>query len=76
MTNFTTITMQDEFDVAGAPNSDMWGFDIGRGNDGWGNKELQYYTDRSDNVVVEDGMLKIIEVFVKILITLLLVSFI
>jgi beta-glucanase (GH16 family) len=51
--------MQDEFDVAGVPNSDIWGFDIGKGTDGWGNKELQYYTDRSDNVIVEDGMLKI-----------------
>ena len=59
VTNFTTITMQDEFDVAGAPNSDIWGFDIGKGTDGWGNKELQYYTDHSDNVVVKDGMLKI-----------------
>ena len=59
VTNFTTITMQDEFDVDGAPNSDIWGFDIGRGSDGWGNKELQYYTSRPENVVVADGMLKI-----------------
>ncbi len=59
VTNFTTITMQDEFDVAGAPNSDIWGFDVGRGTNGWGNNEMQYYTDRPENVVVEDGMLKI-----------------
>ena len=59
VTNFTTITMQDEFDVAGAPNSDVWGFDVGRGTNGWGNNEMQYYTDRPENVVVEDGMLKI-----------------
>lgn len=32
-----------------------WAFDIG--GDGWGNNELQYYTDRSENVRVEDGML-------------------
>ena len=58
VTNFTNITMQDEFDVAGAPNSTIWGYDIG-GN-GWGNNELQYYTDRPENAIVEDGVLKII----------------
>lgn len=61
VTNFETIVLQEEFDVDGAPNSAVWGYDIGRGgnNDGWGNNELQYYTDRPENVVVEDGMLKI-----------------
>ncbi len=47
----------DEFDVDGAPNSSKWGFDIGAG--GWGNGESQYYTDRSENVIVENGLLKI-----------------
>ena len=51
--------MQDEFDVNGAPNAAMWTYDIGTGVNGWGNNELQYYTDRAENVVVEDGMLKI-----------------
>lgn len=32
-----------------------WAFDIG--GDGWGNNELQYYTDRSENARVEDGLL-------------------
>ncbi|WP_299549248.1 glycoside hydrolase family 16 protein [Seonamhaeicola sp.] len=59
VTNFETLTMSDEFDVDGAPNSAIWGFDIGTGDNGWGNNELQYYTDRPENVVVEDGMLKI-----------------
>lgn len=59
VTNFNTISMQDEFDVDGAPNPAMWTYDIGTGNNGWGNNELQYYTDRPENVVVEDGMLKI-----------------
>lgn len=58
VTNFTNITMQDEFEVAGTPNPSIWGYDIG-GN-GWGNNELQYYTDRPENVLVEDGVLKII----------------
>lgn len=59
VTSFNTIVLQEEFDVDGAPNSAVWGYDIGTGDNGWGNNELQYYTDRPENVVVEDGMLKI-----------------
>ena len=36
-----------------------WSYDIGTGNNGWGNKESQYYTDLRSNVIVEGGMLKI-----------------
>lgn len=56
---FDIITMQDEFDTEGAPNDKIWGYDIGTGTNGWGNNELQYYTDRPSNVEVKDGMLKI-----------------
>jgi beta-glucanase (GH16 family) len=59
VTKFDIITMQDEFDVAGTPNDKIWGYDIGTGTNGWGNNELQYYTDRTSNVEVKDGMLKI-----------------
>lgn len=61
VTNLNNLVLQDEFDVNGAPNPAIWTFDIGRGpnNDGWGNNELQYYTDRPENIVVENGMLKI-----------------
>ena len=52
-------TFADEFDKNGALNSDLWTYDIGTGDNGWGNNELQYYTDRPENVVVENGMLKI-----------------
>ncbi|MGB5376791.1 glycoside hydrolase family 16 protein [Muriicola sp.] len=57
--NFTTLTMQDEFDTSGAPNSSIWGYDIGNGpnGDGWGNQELQYYTDRPENVTINNGIL-------------------
>ncbi|NER10648.1 glycoside hydrolase family 16 protein [Muriicola jejuensis] len=55
--NFTQLTMQDEFDLDGAPNSALWGYDIGTGTDGWGNQELQYYTDRPENVTVNNGVL-------------------
>jgi beta-glucanase (GH16 family) len=60
---FTELVMQDEFDIAGAPNSAIWGYDLGTGNSdtgaGWGNNELQYYTDRSENVKVQNGFLLI-----------------
>lgn len=55
----TQLVLQDEFDVDGAPNPSLWSFDIGTGNNGWGNNELQYYTDRPENIIVENGMLKI-----------------
>ena len=55
VTNFTNLTMADEFDSPGAPDPTIWGYNIGNGDDGWGNNELQYYTDRSENIVVEDG---------------------
>jgi len=54
------LVWADEFDTPGAPDDSKWTYDIGTGQDGWGNQELQYYTDRSENVIVEDGMLKII----------------
>ena len=55
----TQLVMQEEFDTNGAPNPALWSFEIGTGNNGWGNNELQYYTDRPENIVIEDGMLKI-----------------
>jgi beta-glucanase (GH16 family) len=57
--NFNRLVMQDEFDKSGAPDPNLWGFEIGRGQNGWGNNELQFYTDRSKNVTVKDGMLVI-----------------
>jgi len=54
---FSELTMADEFDVDGAPNSSIWNFNIGTGQNGWGNNELQYYTDRPENVVVQNGVL-------------------
>ena len=47
----------DEFNVDGAPDPTKWGYDLGGG--GWGNSELQYYTNRSENVIVSQGVLKI-----------------
>jgi len=52
----------DEFNTDGSPDSSKWGYDLGDGCPnlcGWGNGEKQYYTSRSDNVIVEGGFLKI-----------------
>jgi licheninase len=48
----------DEFDYTGQPNASKWTFETG--GDGWGNQELQYYTDRRENARV-DGEHLIIE---------------
>src|SRR3546814_20521707 len=39
-----TPAWQDEFDYTGRPDPAKWGHDLG--GDGWGNHELQAYTDR------------------------------
>ena len=52
------IVWSEEFDSPGVPNSAKWGYDIGEG--GWGNSELQNYTNRSNNSIVSNGTLKII----------------
>lgn len=52
------MVWNDEFQGEGAPNPDNWVHDIGTGENGWGNNELQYYTDRADNVRLNgDGFL-------------------
>ena len=48
----------DEFFEDGAPNPSNWNYNLGAG--GWGNNELQTYTNNADNVITEDGVLKII----------------
>lgn len=50
------LVWNDEFD-SDAIDLDNWTYDIGGW--GWGNGEAQYYTDRSENARIEDGMLLI-----------------
>lgn len=52
-----TPTWSDEFDYTGLPNSSKWNYDVG--GSGWGNNELQYYTDNIKNVEVANGILTI-----------------
>jgi len=55
----------DEFNYTGLPDASLWTYDVGRGCDlpcgcGWGNNELQYYTDGNlNNAKVENGNLVI-----------------
>ena len=46
----------DEFDEPGLPDPAKWSYDVG--GHGWGNKELQFYTEaRRENARVENGTL-------------------
>jgi len=51
------LVVSDEFNTDGTPDDALWGYDIGTGENGWGNNELQYYTDRPENVTVQNGYL-------------------
>lgn len=53
----TTMAWSDEFNTDGPPDSSKWTFETGAG--GWGNNELQHYTNRPENVTVQNGVLKI-----------------
>ena len=51
-----SLVWSDEFNGTTLDES-VWGYNIGGG--GWGNNELQYYTQRPENVRVKDGRLEI-----------------
>ena len=60
------LTWSDEFDgpAGTAPDPQVWGYDLGDGSanglTGWGNDELQWYTDEPANVALDgDGHLVI-----------------
>ncbi|MDT0676569.1 family 16 glycosylhydrolase [Autumnicola musiva] len=54
-TEFEELAWSQEFDEP--LDTDIWNFEIGNGQSGWGNNELQYYTD--ENAEVVDGNLVI-----------------
>ena len=55
------LVWSDEFNGpdGSPPDPAKWTYDIGVDDDGWGNKELEYYTNRPRNVVVQGGNLVI-----------------
>lgn len=54
---YTELKWGDEFD-GGALDPAKWGYDLGN-NNGWGNRELEYYTNGPDNAYVSGGNLVI-----------------
>ncbi|MEL7160025.1 MAG: glycoside hydrolase family 16 protein [Bacteroidota bacterium] len=61
-TDYENLVWSDEFDTDGGLDASKWNYELGDGCPdlcGWGNGESQFYTDREDNVVVADGVLKI-----------------
>jgi beta-glucanase (GH16 family) len=57
VTKVLKLFWTDEFNTDGAPDATKWGYDLGAG--GWGNNELEYYTNRPENVIIQGGVLKI-----------------
>lgn len=56
------LVWSDEFngDSASAVGTDHWTYDLGTGNNGWGNNELQTYTNNAENISMDgQGNLKI-----------------
>ncbi|MDF2589384.1 MAG: glycosyl hydrolase family protein [Anaerocolumna sp.] len=52
------LVWSDEFNGTSLDTS-KWAYEIGTGSGGWGNNELQYYTNRSENIQVTGGNLAI-----------------
>ena len=57
--NSLKLFWSEEFNIDGKPDPNTWSYDIGNGPDGWGNQELEYYTDRKENAYIDNGTLKI-----------------
>ncbi len=54
--SFTDSTVwRDEFNYTGKPDPTRWGYDLGAS--GWGNNELENYTNNLNNARVENGKL-------------------
>lgn len=49
------LVWHDEFDIDGPIDHRKWTTEIG--GTGWGNNEVQYYTDRMENIRIQDGKL-------------------
>ena len=52
-----TPVWADEFTANGLPDASKWGYDLG--GSGWGNNELQNYTNSTNNASVNNGILTI-----------------
>ena len=58
VSNGWKLTWSDEFNYKGLPDSSKWGYNVG--GHGWGNNELQFYTEKdTSTAIVANGYLKI-----------------
>ena len=55
---YTELAWSDEFGGSGPLDASKWMYDLGN-NNGWGNNELEYYTNSTDNVSQSGGNLVI-----------------
>lgn len=53
--NCYRLVWSDEFEQNGAPDATAWGYDLG--NSGFGNNEVQNYTNTRENSRIENGIL-------------------
>jgi beta-glucanase (GH16 family) len=53
------IVWDDEFN-GNSVNTSVWTYETGNGSGGWGNNELEYYTSRTNNAFVANGLLHIV----------------
>lgn len=56
-TQFNVRVWADEFNQGAQPNREDWNYELGAG--GWGNNELQTYTEDTKNVRIENGKMVI-----------------
>ena len=54
---YNDLVWEDDFNTDGAPDATNWTYDLGDG--GWGNGEVQTYTNSAENAKVLDGSLVI-----------------
>ena len=53
----STPVFSEEFNTDGLPDANKWEYDLG--GSGWGNHELENYTNKIDNASIANGMLSI-----------------
>jgi hypothetical protein len=56
-TDFATLAWSDEFTTGPSLNTAVWNYELGAG--GWGNNELETYTNSLNNVHIDTGYLHI-----------------
>ena len=57
--NNDVLVWAEEFNNPGPVCDENWTYDLGTGQNGWGNGEAQFYTSRPENIIIENGVLKI-----------------